>query len=254
MLESWSRYETRITPAYAGKRNPVYAGIIRWGDHPRLCGEKISMIEDVLGCVGSPPPMRGKEVDGNQRSLAYRITPAYAGKSGIPWLNLCCVRDHPRLCGEKPDWDGLDKTAQGSPPPMRGKGQPNTRSSVTSGITPAYAGKSRKFSRPVWVTGDHPRLCGEKFYKSGNVCGAWGSPPPMRGKAQARPQQADTSQDHPRLCGEKVVSDYDGNGVTGSPPPMRGKVFLELVQVTFDRITPAYAGKRYDGKWMTNYE
>ena len=24
---------------------------------------------------------------------------------------------------------------------------------------------------------------------------------------------------------------------------MRGKVFLELVQVTFDRITPAYAGK-----------
>ena len=50
----------RITPAYAGKRAlSSFSTCLAW-DHPRLCGEKVSMVEDVLGCVGSPPPMRGK--------------------------------------------------------------------------------------------------------------------------------------------------------------------------------------------------
>ena len=156
-----------------------------------------------LAVPGSPPPMRGKVDVGIMEPIRNQ--------------------DHPRLCGEKPDWDGLDKTAQGSPPPMRGKGQPNTRSSVTSGITPAYAGKSRKFSRPVWVTGDHPRLCGEKRFLLIKHMFVYGSPPPMRGKGGyispplsrvgITPAYAGKSitkltesamcQDHPRLCGEK---------------------------------------------------
>ena len=44
-------------------------------------------------------------------------------------------------------------------------------------------GKVRKFSRPVWVTGDHPRLCGEKQRYELGCKAAEGSPPPMRGKA-----------------------------------------------------------------------
>ena len=132
-------------------------------------------------------------------------------------------QDHPRLCGEKAVKERLLKISGGSPPPMRGKGQPNTRSSVTSGITPAYAGKSRKFSRPVWVTGDHPRLCGEKRFLLIKHMFVYGSPPPMRGKGGyispplsrvgITPAYAGKSitkltesamcQDHPRLCGEK---------------------------------------------------
>ena len=30
-----------ITPAYAGKRLPVFSGYIRSQDHPRVCGEKL---------------------------------------------------------------------------------------------------------------------------------------------------------------------------------------------------------------------
>ena len=51
----------RITPAYAGKSNCGCTGIDTKGDHPRLCGEKLS--DDELF------PNR------------QRITPAYAGKS-----------------------------------------------------------------------------------------------------------------------------------------------------------------------------
>ena len=53
-------FPVRITPAYAGKREPVFFGDSVFQDHPRLCGEKL---EDILirrYLEGSPPPMRGK--------------------------------------------------------------------------------------------------------------------------------------------------------------------------------------------------
>ena len=92
----------RITPAYAGKRCHGASSWCRERDHPRLCGEKSDGFTVYLQHSGSPPPMRGKEVDGNQRSLAYRITPAYAGKRLFQSMSSYPVRDHPRLCGEKP--------------------------------------------------------------------------------------------------------------------------------------------------------
>ena len=69
--------------------------------------------------------MRGKESRLLSAFLVAGITPAYAGKRKICYTKSTGKQDHPRLCGEKPDWDGLDKTAQGSPPPMRGKGVPH---------------------------------------------------------------------------------------------------------------------------------
>ena len=94
--------QTGITPAYAGKRCHGASSWCRERDHPRLCGEKSDGFTVYLQHSGSPPPMRGKEVDGNQRSLAYRITPAYAGKRLFQSMSSYPVRDHPRLCGEKP--------------------------------------------------------------------------------------------------------------------------------------------------------
>ncbi len=51
-------------------------------------------------------------------------------------------------------------------------------------------------------------------------------------------------KDHPRLCGEKYVPGTRQSLAVGSPPPMRGKDSLEIVGTLYDRITPAYAGKR----------
>ena len=91
-------------------------------------------------------------------------------------------KDHPRLCGEK-DRVIVEKIIfEGSPPPMRGKGCDNLAGYVCPGITPAYAGKSRRpCNRPLrrW---DHPRLCGEKCCFPFIPFHSVGSPPPMRGK------------------------------------------------------------------------
>ena len=56
-------FSVGITPAYAGKRT--------------LTGGKISLT------VGSPPPMRGKDLLVHSVDCIFRITPAYAGKSSF---------------------------------------------------------------------------------------------------------------------------------------------------------------------------
>ena len=91
-------------------------------------------------------------------------------------------RDHPRLCGEKGLIEILENGELGSPPPMRGKGPAVVFRVRNIGITPAYAGKSRRIVTCRLHRGDHPRLCGEKRDSSPQELLAAGSPPPMRGK------------------------------------------------------------------------
>ena len=52
-----------ITPAYAGKSFSYSRMPPRIGDHPRVCGEKRSMLEQMGYNTGSPPRMRGKVHD-----------------------------------------------------------------------------------------------------------------------------------------------------------------------------------------------
>ena len=49
--------------------------------------------------------------------------------------------------------------------------------------------------------------------------------------------------DHPSVCGEKRVSTVDTLRRLGSPPRMRGKAELSSKNLSYQRITPAYAGK-----------
>ena len=94
--------ECGITPAYAGKRFSHLAFFLQSWDHPRLCGEKGNTVHWCETLKGSPPPMRGKECRELYDRLCGGITPAYAGKSSISRDSLTTLKDHPRLCGEKP--------------------------------------------------------------------------------------------------------------------------------------------------------
>ena len=86
--------------------------------------------------------MRGKVAGAAVVSRNNRITPAYAGKREFLKNGRETLVDHPRLCGEKVLYGFFDVSAQGSPPPMRGKEKPETGEGESFGITPAYAGKS----------------------------------------------------------------------------------------------------------------
>ena len=111
----------RITPACAGKRQALAKALSRSRDHPRMCGEKESARPARPAAWGSPPHVRGKGFFYFAHKVLERITPACAGKS--PWAlrRPGGRRDHPRMCGEKPDCKAKRNPKKGSPPHVRGK-------------------------------------------------------------------------------------------------------------------------------------
>ena len=132
-------------------------------------------------------------------------------------------------------------------------------------ITPAYAGKRILPGSLRACSGDHPRVCGEKFSRTSCITRRKGSPPRMRGKVKAWKNEgvktritpayagksstllnfSTTEWDHPRVCGEKNRSNMENRNKLGSPPRMRGKVLLLQFCDFSCRITPAYAGKSF---------
>ena len=70
-----------ITPACAGKSVRYPFGRLANQDHPRVCGEKGPRSYRMSVCVGSPPRVRGKGIEEQERGKDYGITPACAGKS-----------------------------------------------------------------------------------------------------------------------------------------------------------------------------
>ena len=155
-------FQPGITPAYAGKSRFWLGRKNPSGDHPRVCGEKSPQGLKSLCRRGSPPRMRGKESRAESQPHQGGITPAYAGKSLIESVFNECVRDHPRVCGEKSIRILRMWERTGSPPRMRGKVFSRRSGYAWSRITPAYAGKSHSLPRVLKPEGDHPRVCGEK--------------------------------------------------------------------------------------------
>ena len=167
------------------------------------------------------------------------------------------------MCGEKAQRARGLNLILGSPPHVRGKEDRRTHTHKTHGITPACAGKSRIHRVCTDRHRDHPRMCGEKDFKSAHPSQQLGSPPRMRGKvlqwcredffSGITPAYAGKSsflsgctripRDHPRVCGEKNATISRSVRFTGSPPRMRGKATVADVPAKSVGITPAYAGK-----------
>ena len=168
--------------------------------------------------------MRGKVRMCTVLRYGRRITPAHAGKRGGADMTQMPEKDHPRACGEKQKNCPLVSVIWGSPPRMRGKALFLSVLWVTSGITPAHAGKRGRQACSIAGSEDHPRACGEKRPGFRNRKPGRGSPPRMRGKAvygrcfqqptgitpahagkrKQKNKSSLNSGDHPRACGEKT--------------------------------------------------
>ena len=194
----------RITPACAGNRAHIDAGIGRDEDHPRLRGEQFktaALSGSPLGspplargtvsppcsriCFtsGSPPLARGTAISRRFGKMFCGITPACAGNSAPCDLLPPRHRDHPRLRGEQHKIPPDAARLLGSPPLARGTDCLAVEGGGGNGITPACAGNSPFCLSACRVNRDHPRLRGEQTnsYKYLGVC--MGSPPLARGTA-----------------------------------------------------------------------
>ena len=175
--------------------------------------------------AGSPPRMRGKGVKPCNERVGMGITPACAGKRAIHNTVQLLVRDHPRMCGEKPTLRCPCLPCRGSPPHVRGKAVP-----------------------PLLVSDryeDHPRVCGEKGPQTmkGGHCARIA--PAYAGESTCNTVGRQHRGEHPRVCGEKPKVMNLVLVRPGSPPHVRGKVDVLSKIDTLIGITPAYAGKSF---------
>ena len=195
-----------ITPAYAGKSQPWRSYSQRRWDHPRVCGEKL--LRGVIGedCMGSPPRMRGKVDDVPGVVVHGGITPACAGKRSARSAACLAGKDHPRVCGEKLHSLSPQLCVHGSPPRVRGKVDAATLTLKARGITPACAGK-RLLPCCFWrLHRDHPRVCGEKVRPWSSRGLDRGSPPRVRGKADADAAPRIAAGITPACAGKRPIS------------------------------------------------
>ena len=213
---------SRITPACAGKTGAEPLLPARARDHPRVCGENKHSKKPEKFVQGSPPRVRGKRPARAWSTSAAGITPACAGKTQRVFTVASGEGDHPRVCGEN-DEDIRRAVAEwGSPPRVRGKPSSHSLHFQVVGITPACAGKTHQESPERRLARDHPRVCGENCWKTGDIKASVGSPPRMRGKPSEGATALNTGRitpahagktaeahrhrsggaDHPRACGE----------------------------------------------------
>ena len=132
------------------------------------------------------------------------ITPACAGKSRKGRWRLLPPKDHPRVCGEKPDVFSFSVQLVGSPPRVRGKVALLLPRAGCGGITPACAGKRPLENLTTSTARDHPRVCGEKTHDLLTVHLQEGSPPRVRGKASLFHALGNNHRITPACAGKSV--------------------------------------------------
>ena len=235
--------DRRITPACAGKSRGWESRCSRWRDHPRVRGEKDCASSRGPFVLGSPPRARGKVRVFAIDPPAPGITPACAGKSEPSCPRKRRAEDHPRVRGEKLHRLVDAQRKQGSPPRAPGKAQVRLYGLHAVRITPACAGKRRRWPAAGCSCWDHPRVRGEKVSVLPMMAHWPGSPPRARGKDFQRvfgvlpegitpacagkrwPGRSAPSPrwDHPRVRGEKIQPVICSQNPLGITPACAGK-------------------------------
>ena len=214
-----------IIPADAGSTVRIQGRPEGVGDHPRGCGEHVSVCMAMFWGAGSSPRMRGAPFPGSRVSACIGIIPADAGSTHPGDQNVQISQDHPRGCGEHA-WMGTGRwRLPGSSPRMRGAPHLLLPAASGAGIIPADAGSTATPSICSPLHQDHPRGCGEHLITPHDIRSWRGSSPRMRGarhpildcRLSTRIIPADAGStsatfarvvpiwDHPRGCGEHSV-------------------------------------------------
>lgn len=188
--------------------------------------------------------MRGKAAPSRPVRQSSRITPAYAGKSRLCYVLGCFCKDHPRVCGEKKVMRGAKDKRMGSPPRMRGKACLLATGLHDLGITPAYAGKSKRRALPALSPGDHPPHVRGKERSTACNAGAGGITPACAGKSTVRWVCQSPGWDHPRVCGGKDRQSRCTRITPGITPAYAGKRGMAAAQRLLNQDHPRVCGEK----------
>ena len=161
LLEKRRNVADGIIPACAGNTMICNLNQCQARDHPRMCGEHTRRVWRVPIPMGSSPHVRGTHLALEALALSTGIIPACAGNTKAVWNSDHAHRDHPRMCGEHVEDEGVEDDAGGSSPHVRGTPSVSGSTGSFGGIIPACAGNTTSRLRRRDMRWDHPRMCGE---------------------------------------------------------------------------------------------
>ena len=153
--------DERIIPAHAGNTGTQGRTLQQGRDHPRACGEHITISKMPEDRMGSSPRMRGTQTVVYLKDVPTGIIPTHAGNTVFVQLMRGSNRDHPRACGEHFFQPVCTLGQEGSSPRMRGTHFAKLDIKLTPRIIPAHAGNTLVLSALEALQEDHPRACGE---------------------------------------------------------------------------------------------
>ena len=191
-------------------------------DHPRACGEHVTVPQDAILTAGSSPRLRGTPSASRRSPTVRGSSPRLRGTQRHYTLDYSKVTIIPALAGNTEARTVLDTVQTVSSPRLRGTHTGPAVSGRRRGIIPALAGNTRRRSCLWHATWDHPRACGEHSTVAFCASMTTGSSPRLRGTlslsptraaihgiipalaGNTRPMRAPLWRrwDHPRACGE----------------------------------------------------
>ena len=170
-----------IIPALAGNIVGRLTSRLITRDHPRACGEHHTIDTITADAEGSSPRLRGTLRHWDCSSSCSRIIPALAGNIASYWPARLGARDHPRACGEHSVSRITIPSCAGSSPRLRGTLWHDLGHGAAQGIIPALAGNMTEDEPKENEPRDHPRACGEHYYRVPAAIAGQGSSPRLRG-------------------------------------------------------------------------
>ena len=250
-------------PACAGKpprasRHGAGAGV-----HPRVCGEAGRPGAAGHADEGPSPRVRGSHPLLQDEPGGGGSIPACAGKP------CRCSRPrrrtgvHPRVCGEAELRHPVAQHLQGPSPRVRGSPAERAEVDRGRGSIPACAGKPSARRSTRWLTGVHPRVCGEARPPGPAVRLSPGPSPRVRGSRGREPGpllcrgsipacagkppsssiRSWRSRVHPRVCGEARLQLAQKEDAEGPSPRVRGSRCRGAGSNSSRGSIPACAGK-----------
>ena len=131
-----------IIPACAGSTLSRLHAVSGRRDHPRMCGEHLSVVMSMESNGGSSPHVRGARRLTAGKCLTSGIIPACAGSTSNMPLMVSRAWDHPRMCGEHVSDNIVLAVLPGSSPHVRGALYGRVDFRHVPGIIPACAGST----------------------------------------------------------------------------------------------------------------
>ena len=194
-------YRARLIPACAGSTQDYDAAYMIDRAHPRMRGEHGTRLGRYAYLGGSSPHARGAHQRDPCTPVGGGLIPACAGSTLVCHGEGVGFAAHPRMRGEHPAWDGLNRDPRGSSPHARGAREPAGPRVHLNGLIPACAGSTgQSMSTP----------------------NAGGLIPACAGSTLGGYFDGDTTEAHPRMRGEHLSEKHMSCTTPGSSPHARG--------------------------------